>query len=140
MKAYEKVVIQDEQLAKWKRNKHGKRVHHSCMSMIKSKLKMLDNVVVLDKWIPTTKWCPCWFVNEDITEHDRHLTCPNCGKAEDRDVHSAKNMLAIYDLVISRSIVPRGTREVKLVDFRAATAVVAKDGERQVQKDEARRC
>ena len=140
MKAYKKVVIQDEQLASWQKSDHGKKVQHSCLGTIKSKLKQLENVVVLDKFIPTTKWCSCGYVNENFKLSDRTINCPKCRKVEDRDIHSAKNMIEIYDLVLSKNLVPAGCREVKLVDFRSAIGVVAKDDERQDQKVEARRC
>ena len=84
--------------------------------------------------------CSCGYINENLNLSDRIIKCPNCGQIEDRDVHSAKNMIEIYDLVISKNLVPMDSREVKLVDFRTSIGVVAKDNERQVQKDETRRC
>ena len=108
------------------------------MGTIKAKLKLLPNVIVLDKFIPTTKWCECGYMHEDINETIRTLECPKCHKIEDRDIHSAKNMLKIFNLVLNKNLVPRGAREVKLVDFRTA-AEIAKDEEGKVQKVEARR-
>lgn len=139
MKAYDKVIIQDEQLSNWHRNGHGKKVQHSCMGTVKAKLKQQLNVVVLDKFIPTTKWCSCGFINNIIEQSDRTLTCPKCGKVEDRDIHSAKNMVEIWDLVSKKNFVPVGCREVKLVDFRTAAGIGTKDAEQQVQENEARR-
>ena len=140
MKAYNKVIIQDEQIANWQKSDHGKKIQHSCLGTIKAKLKQLDNVVVLDKFIPTTKWCSkCNSVKNDLTQKDRIYIC-KCGHQEDRDVHAAKNMVEIYNLVISKNLVPKDIREVKLVDFRSAIRVDAKDVERQDQKVEARRC
>lgn len=98
MKYYDKVIIQDEQISCWQKNGHGKKIRHSCMGTIKSKLKRLDNVVVLDKWIPTTRWCPCCGKKNDIPLEQRTYSC-ECGYHEDRDIHSAKNMVAIWDLV-----------------------------------------
>ena len=98
----------------------------------------MPNVVILDKFIPTTKWCECGHIHEDIDESIRTLVCPKCHKVEDRDIHAANNMLKIYDLVLQNNLVPMDDREVKLVDFRAA-AGIAKDEERKAQKDDARR-
>ena len=39
LKYYDNVIIQDEQLSKWMKNGHGKKVQHSCLGRIKSKLK-----------------------------------------------------------------------------------------------------
>ena len=63
-----------------------------------------------------------------------------CGHVEDRDIHSAKNMVTIWSLASQMNIVPVGCREVKLVDFESAAGVGAKDTEQQGLKDEARRC
>ena len=109
------------------------------MGTIKAKLKALPNVVVLDKFIPTTKWCECGHIHEDIDETTRTLVCPKCHKVEDRDMHAACNMLKIYNLALQKNLVPRDAREVKLVDFRAA-AGIAKDEEGKAQEVEARRC
>lgn len=98
MKSYGKVIIQDEQISCWQKSGHGKKVQHSCMGAIKAKLKQLDNVVVLDKWIPTTRWCPCCGKRNDVPLEQRTYIC-ECGYYEDRDVHSAKNMVTIWDLV-----------------------------------------
>ena len=47
----------------------------------------------------------------------RTYTC-ECGYAEDRDVHAAKNMLAIKDLVFeTNSFVPAEHREITLTEF-----------------------
>ena len=69
------------------------------MGLVKSKLKQLPQTIVLDKWIPTTKLCPkCQTINKHITLEDRIFKC-GCGYEFDRDIHSAKNMLAIKNLV-----------------------------------------
>ena len=49
-------------------------------------------------------------------------------------------MVRIYQQVLKNNSVPKDIREVKLVDFRSAIGVDAKDVERQDQKVEARRC
>lgn len=139
MKSYQHVIIQDEQIANWQKTGHGKKVQHSCMWTIKAKLKQLDNVIVLDKWIPTTKWCPCCGKKNDMPTCQRIYRC-ECGYVEDRDIHSAKNMVTIWSLASQTNIVPVGCREVKLVDFKSTAGVGAKDTEQQDLKDEARRC
>ena len=78
-------------------------------------------------------------MHEDIDESVRTLVCPKCHKVEDRDIHAAKNMLKIYNLVLQNNLVPMDGREVKLVDFRSSTGI-AKDEERKDQKNDTRRC
>ena len=121
LKAYETIVIQDEQIANWHKGLFGRQVQHSCMGLVKAKLKLLPQTIVLDKWIPTTKLCPkCLTVNKHITLADRTFKC-GCGYEFDRDIHSAKNMLEIKDLVFSKlKFVPTEHREITLVEFKTA--------------------
>ena len=65
--------------------------------------------------------------------NERTYVC-ECGYHEDRDIHSAKNMLAIKDLVFSnlKFSVPAEHREVTLVEFKTsvndAGSIVGKPG------------
>lgn len=118
MKNYEKVIYQDEQLSKWHQEKTmSSTIQHSCLGTIKAKLKMLDNTIILNKFIPTTKWCPkCGSIKNDITLNDRTYNC-HCGYNEDRDIHAAKNMVSIWQSLVENNLVPMDSREVKLEDW-----------------------
>lgn len=118
IKSYSKVIYQDEQLAKWhQQSGMSKIIQHSCMGLIKSKLNYLDNTIKLDKFIPTTKWCPnCKSVKSDLTLNDRLYNC-HCGYSEDRDIHAAKNMIVIWKNLVENNLVPMDGREVKLEDW-----------------------
>ena len=122
LKAYDTIVIQDEQIAGWHKGLFGKQVQHSCLGLVKARLMALPQTVVLDRWIPTTKWCPrCGTVNRYVTLSDRTYRC-GCGYSEDRDVHAARNMLEIRSLVCEKlSLVPTEHREVTLTEFRSST-------------------
>lgn len=94
---YKTVVIQDEQISKWHKRGHGKKVQHSVLGRVKTKLKTKPNVVVLDKFIPTTKVCvECGCYHDEIRVWDRTFKC-NCGVEIDRDVHAAMNMVWFYE-------------------------------------------
>lgn len=100
---FDHVAFQDEQLAGWKNLRGNRRtIQHSCLGIIKQKLKSKvieepEGYICLDKWLPTTKWCPsCGTVN-NITLDDRVYKC-DCGYIADRDIHSAKNMLKFANL------------------------------------------
>ena len=58
LKKYETIMIQDEHVANWHKGWFWKQVQHSCLGLVKAKLKALPQTIILDKWIPTTKWCP----------------------------------------------------------------------------------
>ena len=75
--------------------------------------------MMLDKYIPTTKWCPnCHKLNE-LSLNDRTYIC-ECGYQEDRDIHAAKNMILIKNLVKNNFTVPTEHREVTLVEFKTS--------------------
>ena len=71
---------------------------------------------------------------------ERTYVC-ECGYSEDRDIHSAKNMLAIKDLVFSshNNFVPPGQREVTLMEFKAAAGNAVQHCSVSLD-DEVRRC
>ena len=90
------------------------------MGLIKSKLKQLPQTIILDKWIPTTKLCPKCLKKHNISLDKRTYIC-ECGYQEDRDIHSAKNMLAIKDIVFSKlNFVPTEHREITLMEFKTS--------------------
>ena len=120
LKQYDTIVIQDEQLSEWHKKKGmSKVVQHSCMGMIKAKLKQLPQTIVLYKFIPTTKWCPCCHRTNELSLNDRTYRC-ECGYSQDRDIHAAQNMLNIKNLVEKNNLVPMERREVKPAEFCAA--------------------
>lgn len=98
-----KIVMQDEQISSWKDDASGtgraKTIQHSCLGRIKSKLMQLEDTVVLDKWLPTTKICCNCGTIVEMTMKDRTFHCPKCGLSEDRDLHAAKNMLRMYNIL-----------------------------------------
>ena len=95
---YDTIVIQDEQIAEWKEDGlSGSKIQHSILGRIKNKLVSSNQVVVLDKWFPTSKFCSnCGHKNDNLTLKDREFVCPNCGNKEDRDIHAANNMIYFY--------------------------------------------
>ena len=80
---------------------------------------MLPQTVILDKWIPTTKLCPDCGKLLDLSLADRTVEC-SCGHVEDRDVHSAKNVIFIAKSCFKDNLVPMEHREVTLTEFRAS--------------------
>ena len=69
-------------------------MQNSALGTLKRKLESNPNVLILDRFFPSTRMCPrCGALNEDITLSDRTFVCPECGYTEERDVKSAKTML-----------------------------------------------
>ena len=120
LKKYDRIYMQDEQISGWHKGLFGKYVQHSCLGAVKAKLKALPQTVILDKWIPTTKLCPdCGTINQHITLADRTIVC-GCGYQEDRDIHSAKNMIFIAKSCFKDNSVPTEHREITLTEFRVS--------------------
>ena len=93
MKGRKLIVIQDENIKGWHKGLFGREVQNSALGTLKSKLVSNSNVLVIDRFFPSTKMCPsCGAINEGITLSDRIFTC-GCGYTEDRDVKSAKTLL-----------------------------------------------
>ena len=90
------VVMQDEQIDSWKNELTSKKIHHSILGKVKSKLKQNARVVILDKWFPTTKYCSVCGNKIELNLNDRTFVCKECGATEDRDIHAANNMIYFY--------------------------------------------
>ena len=116
--SYEHVYMQDEMISNWHKELFGKQVQHSILGRVKAKLINHPRVEVLDRSVPTTKYCPkCQNINKDITLADRTYICPTCGYQEDRDVHSANNMITMTKIIKNQiNLVPAGRREFKPVE------------------------
>ena len=116
--SYEHVYMQDEMISNWHKELFGKQVQHSILGRVKAKLINHPRVEVLDRSVPTTKYCPnCQNLNKDITLKDRIYICPICGYQEDRDVHSANNMITMTKIIKNQiNSVPAGRREFKPVE------------------------
>lgn len=93
---YSTVYMQDEMIAGWHKGLFGKQVQHSCLGLLKAKLKGQNNVKLIDKSYPTTKLCyNCGTLHKNITLSDREFICPSCGFQEERDLKAAKTILFI---------------------------------------------
>lgn len=120
---HELVFMQDEQLASWRRRngyvRAGRRLQHSILGRVKSKLKQSERVVVLAKNKPTTQACPCGARNKHQLDQ-RVYFCSSCGYSAPRDLHAAQNMVrlgAAAAPVRSQELVER-VSDWKSSDFR----------------------
>ena len=101
--SFDHVVFQDEQIAGWKNLRGNRRkIQHSCLGTIKQKLiqkvsEEPERYTMLNKWLPTTQLCPACGQQNNVSLSDRIYKC-DCGYECDRDIHSARNMLAFAGL------------------------------------------
>ena len=87
------IVMQDENIRGWHKGLFGREVQNSALGTLKAKLAANPNVLVVDRFFPSTKMCPrCGTINEGITLSERIFAC-GCGYTEERDVKGAKTLL-----------------------------------------------
>ena len=113
------IVMQDENIKGWHKGLFGKQVQNSALGTLKSKLKSNPNVLVIDRFFPSTKMCPeCGAIKENITLSDRTFVCDSCGYSEDRDVKAAKTLLLAGRHIMSCTCMERTcTPEEWMSDF-----------------------
>ena len=115
------VVMQDENIKGWHKGLFGKEVQNSALGTIKSKLKQSKQIIIVDKWYPTTKKCYRCGNMVELTLNDRTYNCDKCGLTEDRDVKSAKTTL--YAGLSSVNYVPVECRESTPVEMKPLLVV-----------------
>ena len=115
------IVMQDENIKGWHKGLFGKQVQNSALGTLKSKLKSNPDVLVIDRFFPSTKMCPrCGTLKEDITLSDRIFAC-GCGYTEDRDVKAAITLLlAGQHMIACTHAEHMGTPEERMSDFDAS--------------------
>lgn len=86
------VFMQDEMIHNWHSGWFGKHVQVSILGRLKARLVNHPRVCVINKSCATTQLCPeCGALNKHTL--DKRIYHCSCGYCENRDVHSAKNML-----------------------------------------------
>jgi putative transposase len=124
---HDTIVMQDENLSGWLKTNHGKKIWHSVLGRVKELLmnEQFIKVVVLDRFIPTTKFCPhCGQMHRFLQLWDREYVCPNCKRQMDRDVHAAQNMVWIYKECLKYHIIPADGWEITRADFDRLVSMV----------------
>ena len=126
------IVIQDENISGWHKGLFGKQVQNSALGTLKSKLVSNPNVLVIDRFFPSTKMCPrCGIINEGITLSDRIFTC-GCGYTEDRDIKAAKTLLLAGEHKISCTLAERKcSPEERKSDFHTSYEIWERSARRQ---------
>lgn len=109
------VCFQDENIKGWHHGWFGKAVQHSVLGGIISDLKFKSHTPsIVDRFFPSTKLCSrCGSLNS-IGLEERVYRC-DCGYEEDRDIHSARNILIEG---LSKLNVPREPRDFKPVEMK----------------------
>ena len=115
------VYMQDEMVHNWHSGLFGRQVQASILGRLKAKLARHPRVCVINKSCATTQLCPnCGALNKHTLDK-RVYRCP-CGYSEDRDVHSAKNML-VFGMDKHNVVKPPGMERISTpVEHKASAA------------------
>lgn len=91
------IIIEDLNLKSWSKM-FGKSGIDGGVGMVRQQLKYKsliynNNLVVIDKWAPTSKSCSsCGCYKSDLKLSDRLFRCADCGHEMDRDHNAARNI------------------------------------------------
>lgn len=108
-KEYDHIYMQDEMIKSWHQGLFGKQIQHSALGAIKSRLKRLESVHLVERSFPTTKMCyKCGKINT-ISLSERVYRC-SCGLEEDRDIKAAKTIKVVGE----HKTLPMGRRNTLL--------------------------
>jgi putative transposase len=121
------IVMQDENISGWHSRDvplgrlYGKQVQYSALGTIKSKLELSKQVIIVDRFFPSTKKCYVCGNVVDIALSERVYNCDKCGLSEDRDIKAAKSNL--YEGLSTFNYIPMEHRDFKLVEMKPLPAV-----------------
>ena len=114
------VAVQDESIHQWHSGWFGSQIQKSSIGGIISGVKHIPRTLIVDKWFPSTQLCPeCGVLNK----HGLGKRVYHCGcgaEDEDRDVHSAQNILIEAVRKLNGSVIPMERRDIKLVESDAS--------------------
>ena len=114
------VYMQDEMVHNWHSGLFGKQVQVSILGRLKAKLVRHLRICVINKKCATTQLCPnCGALNKHTL--DKRVYRCSCGYCEDRDVHSAKNML-VFGMDKHNIVKPPGVERTSTPVEHKATA------------------
>ena len=93
---YNIIITQNDNISSWKKL-FGKRIESTCIGGIMEALKIKDKnkaltLILLDRYMPTTKECSNCHNKYNIKLDDRIYKCPKCGFKIDRDYNSTLDM------------------------------------------------
>jgi transposase len=112
---YSLVAVQNENIKGWHSGLFGKQVQESSIGGILSGIKKLPQTRIVSRFFPSTKLCTSCGTLNKIGLDERVYKC-ECGYEEDRDVHSARNILI--------ESVPRESRELKPVENNTSSEIL----------------
>jgi putative transposase len=113
---YETISVQDDNIRGWQKM-WGRRIQASAIGGIMSALKKKANtLVVVPRFIPTTKTCSSCGTVQEVGLEERIYQCRKCRLVIDRNLNSSIN--------IRNEGVPTERREFTPVDTKAATGMM----------------
>ena len=109
---YNIIITQNDNIAGWQKL-FGKKIENTGIGSIIEALKSkASNLILISRFIPTTKECNNCHNKYDIKLNERIYKCSNCGYTIDRDYNSSLNMI-YYGMKTKKfkNSVPEDSRE-----------------------------
>ena len=82
-------------MSRGSRARGSRRVHDGVLGRVKARLVGRSRVVVLGRFVPSSRVCPVCGKRSHLGLGDRVFVCERCGFAFDRDVNAACNMVRL---------------------------------------------
>jgi len=89
---FKTIAVQNENIKGWHAGLFGKQIQQSTIGGIIAGIKNLPHTLVVDRYYPSTQECPMCLERVKQSLEKREYIC-SCGYREDRDIHSARNIL-----------------------------------------------
>ena len=119
--SYKIIITQNDNISGWQKL-FGKKIENTGIGSIIEALKSkASNLILIGRFIPTTKECNNCHNKYDIKLNERIYKCPSCGLVIDRDYNSSLNM-TYYGMKTEKfkKIVPEDSREFTPVEIIAS--------------------
>ena len=115
------IFMQDEMVHNWHSGLFSRQAQVSILGRLKARLTRHPRVCVINRSCATTQLCPkCGALNKHSL--DKRVYRCSCGYSEDRDTHSAKNML-IFGMDEHNIVKSPGVERISTTVERKASAV-----------------
>ena len=123
IKLYERAYMQDDNIKGWKSGLFGRKIQHTSIGRIKTRLRdNLETLVLLDRFLPTTQTCSRCGHKQKMSLSDRVFKCESCGIEIDRDLNSARDMVLFGEK--THTNLPEDFWEVTPVERKASARIL----------------
>jgi transposase len=90
---YAVIVLQDDDIAAWKKGGHGKKIQGTGIGRIKSGLKnKSETSILVSQWYASSQTCSCCGFKQKMARGIDRYICPECQMEMGRDINGARTI------------------------------------------------